>query len=467
MQYEYAIGPELPGLEPAVFDPMDQFWLDVPSFTELTNLINTTSLATFELAALSHQSQHAQQRQKIFEMLVPANSPAEAEQRLALNLGYVYGKLLALKSNGLASEPVATHTAEIVVEMFEDVTENLDPEDMDDNLNLFCRLRQKEIDFAGSDILGLGLSHIHGHLLEQFHKLLPEGTESDILQDHQLGTLFYAGALAGGFFHASLSQTSKDTIELSNGYHPLADGLRERRKFVPTGDIAGTVDHALARRNTLLYSNNDTDGEHVVIYPRYSQVGLQMISTPIHWEYLDEYIRAAKVPLDAVERVIIRNDYGRFEETDKEALHHFSDIVLIKTKDGFCGTFAGQHPAVEQICQTFFGQTAPSPYLDVVPNAVRVVSRNQEQIETASKALRLSRVAAGVFTAVSIGEDMLMQKMGSPNVNWAATILTSAVACLATLPVQYYRDKLKKVYRLDKPEDQLFQAYLDQIFLRP
>ena len=467
MQYEYAIGPELPGDQPEQFDCHDKFWLDVDAFSRVAKLISSTQLATFELAALSHESEHTAQRQQILDMIAPKDGPASAEQRLALNLGYVYGKLLAKRSNTSYQETTAAYRPEIVVDMFKDISDGLDLGDLDDNFNMFCRLRQKEIDFAGSDILGFGLAHVQDNLLQEIHRITPDSAEATLLDDHRLGTLFYAGALAGGLFHSDISRLSKATIELSRGYHALADGIRYRQEYKPSGEIAETVDHVLFMRNVLRYANDHENGEHIVMYPRFSQVGPRTVSSPIHWSFLDEYAKATKIPIGSVDKAVILNEFGRMEERAAKELNPESNIILIQTADGLCGSLEKRHPALEQILDSFVDSEHAVPYLDHLPIAKQVDKEQAAKITTAIRMLRLSRIAAGIFVATSVAGEVISQKTGTQGMGWVSTIATSAVALLSTTPVQYYRDSLRRNSKEAQVEDPIFQAYLDQLTMRP
>ena len=216
------------------------FWLDPKVIEDAGSLINSTHLATMALGAESRSMENPVMRSSIHDMFVPEDDPLHDELIRAIDIGFMYGSLIATKShsnqqdqtNDVRFDAHEKIPMTLLAEM-EKAKHDLDLYSSRDNYELFMRLRNLEVRRAHSDILAYSLASTQDHVGNEFerNRLSDEMYDTDTLRRFQ--TLFYAGALAGGLLHSSPEDLRRPRVEIIRSMIGYVEPI-SRRKEMPS-----------------------------------------------------------------------------------------------------------------------------------------------------------------------------------------------------------------------------------------
>jgi hypothetical protein len=298
------------------FDPTGMFWLDPAVIQDVDLLINNTTLPTMSLGAETHAAEMHTAWEQIKDMLIPEGDPLTKELVRALDVGYMYGRLIAARSNEhKASEPEGQAPQQFDHALSESLgrgmqraVEGLDLSCVDDNYLLFMRLRKVEVEQANSDILAFSLAAVQDHMVQEFDRF-HGSLHLTRDQTYRLQSMFYAGALVGSLLSSDPEDLDKPTVEVMRTTQGSTRTPAVRLEFDQEDNLVEAVDIALGSKLVFQYVNDESQKQnsYIAIVPSGIQFAPNMLSLPIFIPGMEEPELIMKVPIDQVDALIVAN----------------------------------------------------------------------------------------------------------------------------------------------------------------
>ncbi|MFI5270890.1 MAG: hypothetical protein ACHQT9_02495 [Candidatus Saccharimonadales bacterium] len=292
------------------------FWLDPKVIEDAGSLINSTHLTTMALGAETHSMESPVTRSIIHHMFISEDDPLREELVRAIDIGFMYGGLIAARSHSNRQDPADGPESDTYEKLpmtllgeMEDANRGLDSHSAQDNYTLFMRLRNLEVQRAHSDVLAFSLASTQDHMGSEFerNRHSDEMYDSDTLRRFQ--TMFYAGALAGGLLKSSSEDLDRPTVEIIRsmiGYvEPISHRIEMQFESGDAENLEEIIDGALRAKLVFSVQRPKNDAPFVAVYPSSLQYGPNVLSFPIYFPGIEEPMALKKVPLDELDAVVI------------------------------------------------------------------------------------------------------------------------------------------------------------------
>lgn len=310
----------------------DLFWIEPSSLGSVNDMINSAHLSTMALGVESRREELAGIRTKVMTALLDPEDPLFKEQERAIDVGVMYGALLTKPASDQA--PVALQvdmSDELPSGFLEKVVQakaGLDPTTNNGAHNLFMRLRDLEVEFAGSDVLAFCLASTQDHMGGQF---MANHKGQETLASHemtQLKTLFYAGTLAGALA-ATDQDLPREEVQIMRGWRNDLEPVGIRLEFEPGENLEDAVSYQMSSKYIFTPTMDDDGKKLVAVMPGGLQFGPNAISVPIFVPGLSEPPATSFVDVDRIDAFVVRDRVDEQTNTRR--------ISLIKDVDGFLG----------------------------------------------------------------------------------------------------------------------------------
>lgn len=401
-----------PSVESLPFNSAGAFWLEPAVLQDVGGLINETRLSSMHLGAMTQTESMAQARQETADILINTQQPFAPEMQRALDIGYVYGRLMAERTASAAEQPFepTAHTA-LPAELAQDLQAAMAGRSItndNDAYLLFMRLRDLEVKHARSDVLAFCSSIAQDHLLQQFvvnHS--DEQTELTHSAVIRMQSLFYAGALVGGVLNSSPVQLQKTPVEIMRGQQTTHESFQMRLEFEAGDDLVAAIDHQLSAKLYMRLHQGNGNG-YITAQHGGMQFGPNGVGLPLFVKD-SYYADICTVPADQVQALIVREtDKGGNEHltlhTDITELSESSNLAGMILNDSCVGQYDVGHPNAAQL-QKLAGQllgtdAAFVPYA----NSYQLHFRNTSELRNVSgrKLLIVGLIGEAAFLAAEI-----------------------------------------------------------------
>jgi hypothetical protein len=363
--------PEHLTLPAQTFESDGIFWLEPKAIEDAGSLINSTHLATMALGAETHAMESPATRAIIHDMLIPEDDPLREEFVRAIDIGFMYGSLIANKSHSNQQDPAnesePDNHEKIPMTLLAEIDKarhGLDPHSAHDNYVLFMRLRNVEVQRAHSDVLAFSLASTQDHMGGEFerNRHSDEMFDGDTLRRFQ--TMFYAGALTGGLLNSSPDDLSRPRVEIIRsiiGYvEPISRRVEMQFEASDVENLEQIIGGALSSKLSFSVQRPQNVAPFVAVYPSSLQYGPNVLSLPIYFPDAEEPMAMKKIPIDELDAVIIEK-HDRENET-------VTDIVLVDDPEAYFE----EPDADSEIVGLVQGKLCVTKYDSVHPNALNL-----------------------------------------------------------------------------------------------
>jgi hypothetical protein len=269
------------------------------------------------LGAETHAREMPAARDGLAAILIPRDDPLVPELRRALDIGFMYGGLIADKTHAahgheVLADPAARNDDAPLPETLrlslEGAIEGLDPGDGNDSHLLFMRIRDIETAYAGSDILAFSLAATQDHMHRQFAEYHRPEKELSRGDTRRLQSLYYAGALVGALLHSDATNLGKAPVEILRAMQGPAESVALRMEFEPDDDLVDAMGGALSSRLAFSYVDSEGGVPYVAAVMNGFQFGPNTVSMPFFIPGMEEPVLMEKIPLADTEALIVRHD---------------------------------------------------------------------------------------------------------------------------------------------------------------
>ncbi len=347
------------------FEPAGLFWLEPAVVQDVDYLINDTRLPTMSLGVGTRSADMAVAREELADILVPSDDPLRGELGRALDIGFMYGSLIArgsLESQGGAERP-ADHDApnddrplpKTLSRSVSAAVEGIDPDGPNGSHLLFMRLRDVEVAYAHSDLLAFSLAATQDHMRGEFAEYHKPERDLTPGETRRLQSLYYAGALVGALMHSDERNLGKPHVEIVRAMQAPSESVALRMEFESDDDVVQAIDDALSSKLSLSYIEGSEEPPYIAVVANGFQYGPNTMSLPLFIPGMEEPRLMTKVPLSDVEALIAREidpetgEYGSFGLIADPSLFatmpQEARIVGLALKDGRCvAAYDPAHP---------------------------------------------------------------------------------------------------------------------------
>jgi hypothetical protein len=462
------------------FDLKDIFWLDPAAIQKVDKLINSTHLSTMSLGAETRADDNKVARQQLAAILIPENDAMSADLQRALDIGFMYGGLMASNSQsekagsqvGHLQTVAATYSAPLPTSVARGLYEaqsGLDLELSNDNYLFFRRLRAVEVQEAGSDILAFCLAATQDHMGAEFNNHRKSDAEFTSLQKRRLQSLYYAGALAGALLTGDEQTWNKPTVEIMRGTYAENEPVSIRMEFEPGDDISAAVEYLLGAQLSFSYVNNGFNEPYVAVLPAGIQFGPNALSMPLHMPQLEEPEVMYKAPVRDIQALVVGYTDAETNKIEKIGIvseveeyltsqNERSRLVGLLLPEVCAGSYHRAHPNASVI-RDLASQVSGVAASEIVYSSVLEPVPSNERWSTNKK---LGAYAAASITSIWATEMLEYALVKDKSINWSADISVSAIVVAGVGILAYAKNVLKKT---GKEHDKDYQQLLDQFTL--
>ncbi len=459
---------ELPAAE---FNPSGVFWLEPSVIQEVDMLINATQLPTMALGAETHAGEMAEARQRLEAILCPVDDPLIDELKRAVDIGFMYGGLIAKRSRQDASETAESEQGEgieLLTEYLEKgmglAVDGLDPDNTNDSYLFFMRLRSMELRLGHSDILAFSLATTQDHMGREFSD--HHGPEKTLngQQKRRLQSVYYAGALAGAVLNSGPANLTKPAVEIMRSMAGPSEPVSIRMEFEPGDNLEDALSFSLGSKLSFAYIKAENGGPYFAVVPNGLQYGPNALSLPIFVPGMEEPDLIKKVPLAEVEALVATESdetTGRveslrlmnpatYEETE------FVKIAGLVLPEVCVGAFDQAHPSskvIRELVRLWRGPLAKS-----LPYSFGLEAREEPTISNKRK---IGAVALAGMLSTWI-PDAINATQGNSSIKWQLDLAINGLIAGGAALVYRLNKRLKKQ---NTAADQTYQNLLDQITL--
>lgn len=281
------------------------FWLEPSVLQEVDHLINATHLSTMSLGVETRSSELPTARAELLSILVGQDEPLKDELKRAVDVGFMYGSLIAKTShdNPNSSPDDQALPAPLGADL-RAAFSGLDLDDSHDNSLFFMRLRGIEVKHAHSDILAFSLAATQDHMGREFGTNHKSGGDMTRQQMQRMQSTFYAGALAGALLTGGLDP-DKPTVEIMRSLQGGEEAVSIRLEFEPGDSLDEALDLALSSKLHFRMANRAHGEPYIAVLPNGLQFGPNALSLPLFIEGMEEPDLIVKVPLGEVEALVV------------------------------------------------------------------------------------------------------------------------------------------------------------------
>lgn len=353
------------------FEPDGLFWLEPAAIRDVDHLINATHLPTMSLGAETRAGEMADARKELADILIPSGDPLRGELGRALDIGFMYGSLIAHRSlgRGADAEPQAGLPAssddrpmpETLRRSIGAAARGIDTDGFEGSHQLFMRLRDVEVAYAHSDLLAFSLAVTQDHMRAEFAEYHKPERHLNPTEARRLQTLYYAGALTGALMYSDERNLGKPRVEIVRAMQGPSESVALRMEFEPDDDIVDTIDSALGSKLSFSYVNSiEEEQPYVAVVASGFQYGPNTMSVPFFIPGMEEPRLMKKIPLSDVDSLVVSQtdpetgEHGSFGlMTDPrlfEAAPEGARIAGLTLNDGSCvAAYDPAHPNAEVI----------------------------------------------------------------------------------------------------------------------
>jgi len=465
---------------PLPFEPAGVFWLDPHAIQEVDSLINETQLPTMSLGAETHADEMPTAKRELADILIPDDDPLTAELERALDIGFMYGGLLADKTlatypasddmpeNSAPDTPAGKPLPEILRESLRAAAEGLDPNEDNDSHLLFMRLRNAEVQYAHSDILAFSLASTQDHMRQQFIAYHKSEKTLTAAETRRLQTMYYAGALTGALMSSDARNLGKPPVEIMRQMQGRAESIALRLEFEPDDDPMDVLDNALSSKLAFSYLSPVDEEPYIAVIANGFQFGPNTISQPLFIPGVEEPALMKKIPLAEVEALIVsdidpktaeRNGFRLLKDPGQyEPLGIGTQItgVLLDGGNTLVAAYDPAHPnalVIKGLVSKAYGADRRSP---AYSSGIEVAG--SEEAPLISRGLGRAAIGAGLVMPWAL--DALTELTEAGRARWDQDLIADGVILAG---YALYKGARQRLQRKAARSDESYQQLLDQI----
>lgn len=456
----------------------DVFWLNPAAIEDVDGLVNETHLSTMTLGVGTLSDAMPQARDELSHILIESDDPRQGALQRALDVGYMYGSLIAKKTaelsdSGLPHMLSATISRELGDGLAHAVA-GLDLHDTKDSFEFFRRLRNLEVELCKSDVLAVGLSMTEDHMYQEFEAAAH--TVDDVEPTREMvrrkQSLYYAGALVGALLNSDQERLDKPKIEIMPAPDLRESSIAMHLQFESSDNFLDTIDVALRSKLAFTYVD-DEDQPYVAAYPNITQHGPNSLSLPVYMAGIEQPKILTEIPVENMDGLLVQNadrdtvtfvdDPDQYRDVSRDA-----QIVGVVASEGCIASYDIAHPSTDSLRAFIAEQTGK----DGMPYAFSLSAESPGLVESRPDFLQpvnSKKLAAycAVLALAPVGFGKVEAAITKTQPNTKADVLYSALFVLGALGLAGLKRYVG--YRLEKADKKAehevasyFQDKLDQ-----
>ena len=382
-----------PSIESLAFD-MSVFWLDPRSIAEVNDLINHTHLPTMSLGFETLPDEQRNISQRIAEVLIDAEGPQAVNLRRAVEVGYLYGRLISRKSLARNDQDVDVPEAAgrsvasaNFIESLKKATVGIDVHSLYGGFKLFAAVRSVELGLAHSDILAFSLGASQEHMKQEFTRY---DKTLDGMNMIRMQSLYYAGALAAALETSGHVVQFKQPAVVTRSMQLSKKTVALRLNFEDDDDLLKSLEQQMSSKVDYSFSPDSAE-----ITPSGFQIGPNKRTLPDYSiderQSLSEQFQASDIiavfikelTIDGPDRLIGITDYPSFVDSwlAKKFAAEVRPVGILVRGLGCIASFDSTHPNAAQLRQLAASITDKTPDQVAYRSTVQAKDFNPAQLK--------------------------------------------------------------------------------------